>query len=390
MLLFQFVQYKIADYKSLLNRSEFWKVERHKYILTVVPILILTLVIVEVFLPDISPLKDEMNRLHFGRWLGIVIAFCISVIWMIYLRKLDIFEPERWIHIIIVFVLGCCTTFAVFPISRAINDLGFSLNDEIVNDFLYCTIGIGMVEEFVKMVPLIIIIQFRKIVNEPFDFLLYAAVSALGFAFIENSLYIERSSFYAINGRALMSTVAHMTFSSVIGYAYMVASCRRPGHGWYYILGAFLLASLMHGFYDFWLINPEAKKLSGLSYLFFILTTHFWFTLKNKAINASYFYDGSKEFVNDSFRYFIILWMVVLLMVSTLLIGIFHGKQMANSFLGRQIQAFGFLIYYLAFSFSRFKISPKALKACEVAFEKVIPEEPKYRTDWEKYYEKKD
>mgnify|MGYP006134883263 CR=1 FL=1 len=390
LLLVQFIQFKYSDYKALVDQTQFWKAERHKYILTVGLVLAVTLLVVEVFLPDVSPLQNEMNRLQFGRDLGIVIALGISVIWMVYLRKLDFFEPEKWIHIIIVFIMGSITTFAVFPLSRFSNALGFSLNGELVNDFVYCTVGIGMVEELVKMIPLIIIIQFKKIVNEPFDFILYAAVSALGFAFIENSLYIEKSGFYAINGRALMSTVAHMTFSSVIGYSFMIASCRRSGQGWYYILGGFLLASVMHGFYDFWLINPIAKKLNGLSFLFFILTTHFWFILKNKVMNASYFYDESKEFVNDSLRYFIILWMVVLLMTSTLLIGLFHGKRMANAFLGGQLLSFGFLIYYLAFAFSRFVLSPKALKATEIAFEKVIPEEPEYRKDWDNFYENKD
>jgi hypothetical protein len=71
------------------------------------------------------------------------------------------------------------------------------------------------------------------------------------------------------------------------------------------------------------------------------------------------------------------------------LIGVFHGKRMANAFLGGQLTSFGFLIYYLAFAFSRFVISPKALKACEIAFEKVIPEEPEYRKNWDEFYEEK-
>lgn len=295
LLLFQFIQCKYSDYNSLVDRKLFWRLGCHKYIVTVGLMLLITLLLVEVFLPEVSPLQNEMDRIHFGRYLGILVAFSISVIWMIYLRKVDIFEPERWIHILIVFVMGSITTFAVFPISRFIKSLGFSLNGQLVNDFIYCIVGIGMVEELVKMIPFLIIIQFKKIVNEPFDFILNAAVSALGFAFIENSLYIKKSGFYAINGRALLSTVAHMTFSSVIGYSFLIASCRRPGKHCYYILGGFLLASLMHGLYDFWLINPIAKKLNGLSLIFFILTTHFWFTLKNKAIKASFFYDESRN-----------------------------------------------------------------------------------------------
>jgi RsiW-degrading membrane proteinase PrsW (M82 family) len=390
LLLLQFIRYKIKDYQREKIKSRFWTIKRHKYIVTVGAVLLFSLFAVEFILPDISSLKDEGYRMLFSKFLGIGVAFGISAIWAVYLRKLDVFEREKWIHIIIVFLMGCVSSFLVFPISGFIkNYLQFRLNGEPINDFAYCVIGIGMVEELVKMIPLIIIVRFHKIVNEPYDFLLYASISALGFAFVENSLYIQNSSFFAINGRALMSTVAHMTFSSVIGYAFMIASCRRPGNGWYVILGGFLLASGMHGFFDFWLINPIAKNLNGLSYLFFILTTHFWFTLKSKAINASYFFDDKIKLVNDSLRYFIIFWMLALLMLSIVLIGIFHGSQIANSFLRDQLFAYGFLMYYLSFRFSKFVIAPKAIAACQVAFERVIPEEPAPKENWETFYEEK-
>ena len=137
-----------------------------------------------------------------------------------------------------------------------------------------------------------------------------------------------------------------------------------------------MLASVMHGFYDFWLINPVAKQLSGLTFLFFMLSTHFWFTMKNKTINASRFYSTHRRLINDRLRYFLIFWLMTILMVSAILIGIFHGKDTANEFLRGQILAFGFLLYYLSFSFSRFKIAPKMLSAGQKAFEAVIPIEP--------------
>lgn len=132
-----------------------------------------------------------------------------------------------------------------------------------------------MVEEFVELLPQLIIVRYKKIVREPNDFILYVSVSALGFAFIENAMYIQKSSFFAINGRALMSTVAYMTFSSVVGYSVMVYTYKKDLKEWSYLIGGFVLASIMHGFYNFWLINPVAKQLNGLTFLFFMLSTHF-------------------------------------------------------------------------------------------------------------------
>ena len=163
LLLFQFFKFKYLDFIAESHKTNFWKFNRHKYVLTVGAILIITLGIVELFLPDVSPLRSDMNRLHFGNYLGVMVAFAISVI---YLRKLDVFEPEEWKHIIIVFLMGCTTVWAVFPITEFMKTYaGFQLNNEILNDFIYSWVGIGMVDELIKMVPLIIIVRFRKIVT---------------------------------------------------------------------------------------------------------------------------------------------------------------------------------------------------------------------------------
>lgn len=333
--------------------------------------------IIEILLPEVSPLENTVFRGHLNTYIGVATSLGISYIWARYLRKLDIFDPEKWSNIITVFALGCVTVWGVFPISRYINGvLNFQLNGDTLNDFFYCVITIGMVEEFVKLLPLLVIIRFKNVVREPYDFLFYASISALGFAFIENALYIQKTNFYSINGRALMATVAHMTFSSVVGYSVMISVYKRHWFGWRYLVGGFLLASVMLGFYDFWLINPIARKFDGLTFLFFLLTTHFWFSMKNKAINASRYFDPHRKLINDKLRYFLIFWLTALLMFSALLIGVFHGRSEANTFLRGQILAYGFLLYYLSFSFSRFKIAPKVLSKGQKAFDAVIPKEP--------------
>lgn len=374
VLLFQFLRFKWVDYVSKHHEVNYWTFNRHKYIITLGGLFTLTLFLINFILPEQSPFVSQAQKIGLGFWLGTLTSLGISVMWAVYLRQLDIYEPEKWHHLLLVFIGGCITTFLVFPISGWINAQGFVLNGEIVNDFLYCTISIGMVEEFVKIIPFLVILRFKKIVNEPYDYLLYASISALGFAFIENTLYIQKSSFFAINGRALMSTVAHMTFSAVIGYSYLMASYRPPGKGLHYIVGGFLLASLMHGFYDFWLINPIVKPFNGLSYLFLVLTVHYWFTLKNKAISMSYFYDRKIKWVNDRLRYYLLTWLVVILSASSILIGLFNGAAKAHDYFVGQIYAYGFLIYYLGLSFSRFKVAPKVAAACQLVIDKTIPE----------------
>ncbi len=376
LLLLRFLWDKWKLYQSLDDPSSYWTYQRHKYVITVGGFLLGALLIVEVLLPTEALLTIERSWTSINTVIGIAVSAGISILWAVYLRRLDLFDPERWRNVFLVFLAGSITVWLVFPISDFINEQGFELNGGVLNDLMYCIISIGMVEEFVKFLPLLVMARSKNIVREPYDFLLYASVAALGFAFVENALFIIQSNFYSINGRALMATVAHMTFSSVIGYGLMIAQYKRSQSSWLYFVGAFLLSSAMHGFYDFWLINPMAKRLDGLTLLFFLLTTHFWFTMKNKTINASRFFDPYRKLINDKLRYFLIFWLTALLMTSVVIVGLFHGRNTANAYLQGQLLAFGFLIYYLSFSFSRFKIAPRMLNAGQKAFDAVIPTEP--------------
>ena len=378
-LLFKFFQFKFVQFTTEVDKPEFWKFEKHKYILSVSAMVILGLSAIKFFLPNTSLFTTNNALSDFQLWASIAMSFSISAIWAYYVRTLDIYERERWVNILIVFILGCLTTFLVFPISGFLNEAGFVMTGAFINDFFYCFIGIGMVEEFVKLIPLLIIMRFRKVVNEPFDFILYASVSALGFAFIENVLYINRSDFEAINGRSLMAGVAHMTFSSVIGYSIMLSTFKKS-RKLYYLFGGFILASAMHGFYDFWLINPTAQQVYELSFIFYLASVHFWFTMKNKAIRSSYFHDSRVEIDNDKLRYYLILWLTIILMSSGVLVGIHSGRDVAYQFLMSELYSYGFLIYYLGFSFSKFTINERVQAICQVPFDVVIPKEPSRET----------
>lgn len=373
----RYVVVKYHDFERHSSEPDYYTFRRHRYLLASLLLFGGTIITARYFVPDNGVFHDDGSLGVLTAVFGMVISFIISLVWAVFVRKLDAFETESWLPIIAVFLMSCVSLFLVFPMSNAINGFGFDLNGEVWNDFLYCCIGIGAVEELVKLIPLLIIIRFKKIVNEPFDYIVYASVSALGFAFVENTLYIQSSELYAINGRALMASVAHMTFTSTIGYSLMIARYSKLPFKRWYVLGGFVLASAMHGFYDFWLINPTAQSYAALSLLFFLLTIHFWFTLKQKAINASFFFDEAFEWNNDRLQYFLIVSLLCIWSVSVIAVGLFHGSQNAIDFAYSQAFSYGFLIFYLAFKLTRYKLAPTRFgQVGQRLFESVIPPEP--------------
>lgn len=289
--------------------------------------------------------------------IGIAFAFSISAIWVIYVRKLDIYEQEKWLPILLVFALSCATIWLVFPISDFINSRGFVLNGEPVNDFLYCFISIGMVEEFVKLLPVVIILLNKKVINEAYDYLFYASVSALGFAFIENTLYINNSELYSVIARMLVASVAHMTFTTTIFYGVLLSKYKfkRISNPLVYV-GFFLLASLSHGFYDFWLINHWATQYQGITMLFFLVTVHIWFTMLNNGLNISSFYNRSIPLRVDRLKAYLVYSLLIIFMLAYLTMGFIHGKIAANQFFWANIISFGYFFIYIIYSQNRFKI----------------------------------
>ncbi len=314
--------------------------------------------------------------------IGTSAAFLIAFIWLFYIRKLDIFEPERWVYVMLAFVLGGFFTEFVYPLTDALNVLvGFDLNGKPLNDFLYCFIGIGVIEELIKAIPLVIIVLFTREADEPYDFILYAAASALGFAFVENISYLESSELQNINGRMLTAAVAHMSFSSAVAYGVLLSKFVYQKHRLLTVIGFFLLASLAHGFYDFWLINEWASKYSGFTVIFFIGTVHLWFIMKNNAINISNYFDSKIKMNNDLLKDYLIVTLVFVLMFSYTGIAATRGTEAGNSFLYSQLLNYLYFILYLTYSFSRFDVVRGYLAPFTIPFDFMIPrlkETPNY------------
>jgi RsiW-degrading membrane proteinase PrsW (M82 family) len=183
----------------------------------------------------------------------IIIAIFIAWIWVDYYRLIDIYESESLKYFILTFFLGCASVLIVIGLNRYILDkFPFELNGDFVNDFLYSVFRIGLVEEFAKTIPfLIVYFLFRKQFNEPIDYLAFICIAALGFSAAENVQYFRMHGPYIINSRAILATVGHMFDTSLIAYGII----RYKYYSKKSIIGllAFIfLAALSHGFYDFW------------------------------------------------------------------------------------------------------------------------------------------
>jgi protease PrsW len=288
---------------------------------------------------------------------GFLAAFLILASWVIYLRKLDIFEVEKWKHVIVTVVLGMVLCLFVYPLSDFNNlILGFALNGGVINDFFYCVIGIGAIEEFVKIIPLLLMLKYTNAINEPFDYIKYASLSALGFAFVENLMYFDESSLHIIHGRALTAVVSHMFDSSIIGYGIMLNQYKWNRDPYVNFFGFFTLASVAHGFYDFWMINQSVSDFRFITFIFLLVSLSIWNFFQKDALNHSEFFDEAKSIDRGKLQDYLLYSLAGVLLFEYVALVFKFGPALANKELMSSLYSGTYLIVFLSVSLSEIKL----------------------------------
>ncbi|MDH4472447.1 MAG: PrsW family glutamic-type intramembrane protease [Fluviicola sp.] len=287
------------------------------------------------------------SRILSVSWLTFLAALLVSLVWILFLRSMDVFNREKWQPIVIVFIGGALFTHLCLAFYDAAElYFHFTINGEALNDFMYCFTVIGGGEELVKLLPWLLFALFSKRMKEPYDYLFYASISALGFAFAENLMYLEDTG--NIVGRTIMSSVGHMFFASIVAYAFILAKYRYKQQIWKILtpIIGFIAAALAHGFYDFWLISEAVSDFSFVTIIFFIGSLHVWFFFKNNALNNSGFFSGSNAY-NANFQQDLLTFsLLAILMVEYIMVSWKYGADDGNNRIRSSvIMIFMFLIY---------------------------------------------
>lgn len=208
------------------------------------------------------------------------------IVWLMFISRMLFIKRDNWKLIIPLFILGAILPVMVYVLSDLFRYFYSELNISLEHDdFLYCFINIGMIEELTKTVPwLIFYFLFKKHFHRPVHFMLLPVISALGFAFSENLIYVNSNDYELVFVRSAISLIMHISCSAIIGYMAWRANLKRDlktkiG----YVLGGFVLASFLHGLFDFIIFNNGGY----LNIIVLLITLHLLILFMNNAINFS-------------------------------------------------------------------------------------------------------
>jgi protease PrsW len=201
----------------------------------------------------------------------------------LYIYLKDKHEREPLYLLLTSFLFGIFSTFITLAISYPLNLLITLSEDNIVDEFFTAIFKVALVEEFSKFFFVRFILFKNKHFNEPFDGIVYAVMVGMGFATLENLMYVFEYGFETGFLRMFTAVPAHATFAVMMGYYIGQAKFIHAKNLQYGIL-ALLIPTIFHGLYDYFFFIAEVKGIWTGIWIFGIVSLIVGLVLSRRAI----------------------------------------------------------------------------------------------------------
>jgi len=217
-----------------------------------------------------------------GETLSLLLLLAIgpALFWLWYFYHRDRYEPEPLAWIVMIYLLGMAVTIPVALIE--------GVSSLVLSEFLVAIAVAPVVEEGAKFLVVRRTVYETQEFDEPIDGIVYAAAVGLGFATLENVIYVfsalETSFVFALQTgivRAFLSVPGHVLFSTMwgdaLGRAKFLPSNQRSG----IIAGGLVLAMISHALFNLLLYDAI-----GFAILILILMPFLWITVLRRIHEA--------------------------------------------------------------------------------------------------------
>ncbi|QSO53411.1 PrsW family intramembrane metalloprotease [Alicyclobacillus curvatus] len=174
-----------------------------------------------------------------------VLPVCLLLIWL-YTR--DRLHPEPKRRVWSLFLRGAGVVLPAGLLERVLMEshgIGVANSLMLPSVFVTAFFVAGMVEEFLKAAVVDRGALQRGYIHTPLDSIIYSGATALGFACVENILYVTHDGISTAVLRAVTAVPAHLMFGIWMGYYFAQSVFRGKSKAWAYIVPA-----VAHGLYD--------------------------------------------------------------------------------------------------------------------------------------------
>jgi RsiW-degrading membrane proteinase PrsW (M82 family) len=194
-----------------------------------------------------------------------------SILWLWFWLKESEY-PESRKTLLLVFIMGMLAVIVVLPIEKFIQSHIGSYEGQLI---LWAS-----AEEILKYIAVLLILFGTNIASKPIDWPIYLIVAALGFAALENALFlvkpllINETALGLLMGhlRFLGSTLLHTVASGAIGIAIGISFFMGKWKRECFLLMGFAIAIALHSAFNFFIIRNDGSDFLEVSAFLWVVT----------------------------------------------------------------------------------------------------------------------
>ena len=201
------------------------------------------------------------------------------LLWLYIWRQDTQPEPTSWLVTAVLWGVGI--SFPVAFLESGIGGILFGVDghpSSLIGTTTMAFIVAALPEEAFKLLALWIVLRKNPYFNEHFDGIVYAVCVGLGFAAIENVLYVvtEKEWVAVAISRALLAVPGHYAYAILMGYYYSIY--HFVDHSLKNAICILIVPVMAHGVYDALamsgMVNPYIGVLSFVVLIFFCIKMH--------------------------------------------------------------------------------------------------------------------
>ena len=185
------------------------------------------------------------------------------------MRNVRFTEPRR--TLVQAFVYGAVITFPILFIQYVLHAEGV-LKQSFFSDVLFAS----ATEEFFKWLILFVAILRHVEFDDPYDGILYGVAVSLGFATVENIIFLLSFGINEAFIRAMLPVSSHALFGVVMGYYFGKGKFSTNNREKEYLFLAYLAAFILHFSYNTILTIKDNFLYIMVPFMLFL----WWFALR--------------------------------------------------------------------------------------------------------------
>jgi RsiW-degrading membrane proteinase PrsW (M82 family) len=204
-----------------------------------------------------------------------------ALFWLWFWLKEDKLHPEPRSLIMLAFLTGMLATALAYPIENYIADWA---KDNMITGDMFLLLSWAIIEEGLKYLGIYIVALKTQYFDEPIDAVIYFVTIALGFAALENAMFLLNpvgdgdpiATLLLGNYRFIGATVLHVAASSIIGIALAFSFYERKFEREFSAIVGLAGAIGLHTLFNFSIITSKGEHLYGIflilwSFIIFVL-----------------------------------------------------------------------------------------------------------------------